>query len=274
MSEIIIVAIIGAIGAVIGAAISAAISAYATIRAARLKEMPEEVPEDDGSRKSGKNLLIFGVIIGGILGLVSGYFLIPFIESITSQINSPNIPLETIKHYDFETFQDPTDVRPWNVFPETKTHQLIISNEQANSGDSSLRLKMQIQPLSVDENEYGAIGISLENNPTFVSEKLVAATAWILLPQSEQVQDNDIYTHIIGEIYDSNTRISIYSEDVKLIPGVWTPVFWSATYRIDSEDFNFSSDKNTSHLYLTVWDSDQPYDGSVYIDDIVLYTDK
>lgn len=196
---------------------------------------------------------------------------------IVGKFNAPDIPLKVMEHFDFEDVQDTKDVGPWRPVPTTKSHELFVSTDQSHSGQASLRLKFDtIQPITQGNEEHGGLGLLADNYPRLESERLVAASAWVLLPRSEHVQDNDLHTHVIG--YTSLSQddyMGVYSQDLKLVPGEWTPVFWGAAYQAEFRDSSFvSSDNRFLELYLTIWDEVGPYDGSIYIDEITLYTNE
>jgi hypothetical protein len=198
----------------------------------------------------------------------------------------PSDALEKVYSFDFEEIEDPTDISPWYSLPDSKTHTLLVSHapELSCSGEKSLRLKLNIQPFATDPNEYGGIAVTEKVYPALTSRTVNAAEAWILVPESEQAQNSNLQAHIMAYTFDRNGGyIGLYSEDVELKPGAWTPVFWGGAYtvyvdaknlpfEVETESLAFiSNDRKMHEFYLTVW-SDAPYSGSIYFDDIVMYT--
>lgn len=263
MPDIIIVAFIGLFGAVLGALIGA----FGNIIAAKIKNQPSS---QEPMRKIS---LRYGIIIGAVGGIILGILLVQLVNWGQSLLRSNKIPLSIVQYYDFESYQDSTNTKPWHVIPDEKSHQLILSDEEAHSGKSSLRLKVSIQPLYTDQYEYGGIGIFRSTAQVLEKSQVIAGSAWVLIPAGEAVQNNEMFAHIIGYVYDEESYMGVYSEDVKLTPGVWTPIFWGATYTTEFQDFTFlSSDRKLNEFYISVWDDSKSYDGSIYFDDIVLYT--
>lgn len=225
----------------------------------------------------------------GFLYIVTILFFVWVGTWISGNLEPPLPPataLEKAYTFNFEGIEDVTSTSPWYSVPENSTHKLLISStsEFSHSGEKSLRLKLSIQPLATDPNEYGGIAITEEVYPALTSQTVNAAEAWILVPQSEQAQNTLLQAHIMAYTYDQNDGfIGLYSEDVELVPGRWTPVFWGGAYtvyvdakslpfEVETESLGFiSSDRKMYELYLTMW-SDAPYTGSIYIDDIVMYT--
>ena len=188
-----------------------------------------------------------------------------------------DIPLQIARRFDFEETTEPTDVRPWSSVPPSKSHTILVSNqpEFAHSGSNSLRLKVNMLSLDAGEDEYAGIALYDDNLRELGLQRIRLIEAWVLVPQSEQVQDTHLTSHIMAHtLDDSDNDIGLFSEDVELIPGKWVPIIIGLTYSGYTADNALDSkDGNISEFYLTIW-SDQQYIGSIYIDDLTFYTDN
>ena len=179
------------------------------------------------------------------------------------------IPLQVAHDYNFENMQDITNITPWKPFPEINNHELLISTEKkySHSGTNSLRLIVNLKPYSIDpKKEYGAIGAT-----DLKLHDVKAIIAWILIPESEQVQNNILRSHIILYMHDQNDKsFGIYSKIRKIIPGIWTQIFLGLFDSAEFKDIKFGGNIIIDDIYLTVW-SEQYYKGSIFIDDIIIY---
>jgi len=229
----------------------------------------------------------------GVLYVITAFFFIwvgswRSVVQDNQELMSSNNALKEIQKFDFEEKIDATDISPWYMLPDTKNHTLVISEvpEFSRSGNKSLRLKLNIQSISSGEDEYGGIALTDAVFPALTNETVNAIEAWILIPDTEQTENIDFQSHIMAFTYDKNgAYLGLYSEDVELNPGKWTPVFLGVDYEVyidpkalplevGNEEFHFSSEnRKINEFYLTVW-SDAPYSGSIYFDDVVMYTVK
>jgi hypothetical protein len=191
-----------------------------------------------------------------------------FPNNSSKEANALDIPLQVAQIYDFETEDDPTVTTPWISVPPTKTHTILISDEEAfaRSGTHSLRLKVDIQPYYIDETtEYAGVGFTEAG-----LSNVKAAVAWVLIPKSEPIQNVTLRSHIIVWMYDENDEgIGFFGEAKEIEPGEWTSLFigtFAGTSTLDDFIWNGKIDE----LYVTVW-SDKPYTGSIYVDDFTIY---
>ena len=184
-----------------------------------------------------------------------------------------NIPLQATYNDDFEDRKDPTDVAPWDAYPDKNPPTDVVSDDRAfaHSGDHSLRLSVDLPPFKENEStNYCGIGIT-----SLKFREVKAIVAWVLVPESEQVRGRTFSSHIMAYMYDKDAdeTVGFHSETIKPMPGVWTPIFLGTPYySTDSKNCTFSWDGTIEELYLTVW-SDKHYTGSIYVDDIAIYTD-
>jgi hypothetical protein len=182
-----------------------------------------------------------------------------------------NIPLQVAYNDDFEDIKDPTYVAPWEAYPTPNPPTLLVSSDRtfAHSGDHSLRLSVDLPPFATNmSTNYCGIGITRK------FREVKAVIAWVLVPKSEQVRDSTFSSHIMAYMHDKDAdeTIGFHSETIKLMPGVGTPIFLGTPYySTDSKNCDFSVDGTINELYLTVW-SEKHYTGSIYVDDITIYT--
>ena len=264
MSESIVVAIITALGGIISAVITVLSNKGTT-----------ETKVSTGPSHQIK-FKWYIILIGTLFSFLCGILLAKSITQAISKFTAQSIPLSEFRQFSFENYTDLTDVRPWiSVPPSSNPPILSISSEEAHSGKYSLRLKMNVKILDLaNPNEYGGIGITGNTYPDLISKTILASVAWVFLPKSEQLSNSTLYGHLFGYIHNTNGEyLAIHGADTELTPGEWTSVFWGASYQIQIlPNLSFvSSDKRTSELYITFW-STQPYNGSIYIDDITLFT--
>jgi len=249
--------IISAIITAIATVIAAIITAYFT------KQRVEEALEN----KKRYLPWIIGLSVGISMGMVS----YPLIQSLWHSLSLAP-PVKLVQSFNFEDSKDLTNTLPWISYPESQKHQLIISDEESHQGQYSLRLIIDTQAYD-NNDEYGGIGIQSGTFPDITTYQARLITAWVYLPYSEYIQTQKFFSHLFAYVYDEEgTYAAIYGNDASLVPGKWTPVRWSAAYSIESPSMNIW-ESNLGELYLTVW-SDKPYKGSIYFDDIEVYTDK
>lgn len=218
------------------------------------KESPWEETEGDvsegvsspGQQAGGNNkdnwaALFVGIVIGIIIAGV-----------IASREPNPEITniLQPVQSYYFES------APPQNFRLTGNPINNSSLAEPGFRGKRSLRLNLALAPY-VSEIDQGGFSFEL---PTPLQAQ--AFSAHILLPENEQsLTDHPIYAQFITE---SIQRGPIPSPTVQLKPGHWVPLFWSL-----SSD---SWDKlEITRLQLRVFRYNLPYNGPVYIDDLVIY---
>jgi hypothetical protein len=231
-------------------------------------------------RRAGLRWIIAGLVVGTLVGVLVGGFAAGPIEDAMSRLKLARLPLQVLFSHDFEDVKDPTEIAPWKTHPEAKGFSASISDDESHSGGSSLRLHVQMQEYDPEDHpeEYAGITTSASHDSRIAEKRIAACVAWVLIPESEAVPGKTMRAHMYGGFdyeYENVGYVEAYSEDVKLDPGSWTPVFWGPTYSIYSADFAvYPSPQRLDAIFLSVRDSSNPYSGYIYIDDFVCYSTK
>lgn len=239
--------------------------------------------------------LIVLVII--ILSAASVYFTIGFtaggfIDRIEEIEIYERSNLYVKDFYDFESVEeDNIENSYWKSIPfGKKDYILSISDEFGHNSEKSLKLFGSAEGYKWNdsekkENYFGIIFWDYKNMIP-IETTIKAVSVWILIPPdlSEEFEDNNFYSHIgIYKPYkgtdDSISSLQVFSKDIVLVPGKWTPIFvgTESIVNVFKTEDNYeevidNSGISTDGLNITIWvGEEKSYTGSIYFDDICIY---
>lgn len=204
---------------------------------------------------------LWALVIGVVLLLLG----ISLLYSKTSPSTIQNFPFEA-KVYNFEKSNDETNDVFWFAVPKSKFYKTEISQDFAHSGKRSLRLFVDMQAASANpDTEYAGLGL-VEKVP--LQAKAIAA--WVLIPESEPIQNISFKAHILAYVYKAGENLVFMGEETQIQPGIWTPLYIGTFGETKYASSHIVWNGKVDELYLTIW-SDKPYNGSMYIDDLSIY---
>lgn len=180
------------------------------------------------------------------------------------------VPLQATRIFNFEEIDDSTDTESWVPVPNAaRVPSLQVSGDEYNSGEQSLQLVVDLPPYETDTlTAYGGIVIRGEEFPD-----VKAIMAWVLVPKSGAVRDKEFSAHILAyQCNENDQSIGFISEDKQIEPGLWTPLFLGTFQATDLHTPAIKLKGEVNEVYVNVW-SKQDYKGSIYIDDVVIFTE-
>jgi hypothetical protein len=174
---------------------------------------------------------------------------------------------------------------PWVSLPLDKKFKLAVSNKfdqgQDRSYQYSLRLDGSIPGRGQTSLDFAGIALYGQNDPDLNKDSIIAANAWVYIPESAENLENHFYGAIQGTTYSPNGESFISSSpDFELTPGEWTQIHWTVSFNvlyhdsINQVDRQFISlDNRISELDVIVR-ADRPYNGSIFFDNITIFSNQ
>jgi len=271
----ILVAVIAA-----AATIAAAyLSSRATVQAAELEAgKPHDRVRTLSYRVYRVPIWMFGLalIVGLSLGILSQHLINYFIK-IRPALEILG-HLEEIKHIsinNIDTTLDRLNTSPWQ---EAGTPPPKLSLDKTltpgRGKDGALRVAVDLDP---SVSDWAGAQLKRDELPEAAVDLIVV---WAYVPETDESLRAKLKARIECETYDQPEGYwRLYGREIALSPGKWTPVIWTASSAVTlvppsqaqgrpSNAVDFSRyDPRLSSLFLMIWATAAPYNGSVYLDD-------
>jgi hypothetical protein len=125
--------------------------------------------------------------------------------------------------------------------------------------------------------DTAAVQVSGEDLPDGVA----VATAWVYVEDSDAARAAGLHARLVGRLRaGSSGSFSLVGDRTPLRPGAWTEVVWAGSYTLElspalggdsAVEKKVRASERLTSLGVRL-DAGRPYRGSVFVDDLRLYT--
>lgn len=163
---------------------------------------------------------------------------------------------------------------PWRTTPGFESADLQVEAVPAGrrGEDGALRVTVDLP----GPRGAAAIQMSGDDLPDSVS----AATVWVYVENSHAARGAGLHARLVGRMKaGSSGSFSLVGDRIELRPGAWTKVVWAGSYTLElsralggdsTSEKKVSASQRLTFLGLRL-ETDRPYRGSVFVDDLRLY---
>lgn len=165
-------------------------------------------------------------------------------------------------------------ISPWRTTPGFEGADLQVEPVSAGrrGEDGALRVAVDLP------GSRGAASVQVSSSD--LPDSIAAATVWVYVEDSHAVRNAGLHARLVGRMKaGSSGSFSLVGDRIPLRPGTWTRVVWAGSYTLElspalggdsTSERKVSASQRLTFLGVRL-ESDRPYQGFVFVDDLRLY---
>lgn len=163
---------------------------------------------------------------------------------------------------------------PWRAMPGLESADLQVEPVPAGrrGEDGALRVTVDLP------GPRGPVAIQVSSDD--LPDSITAATARVYVENSPAARKAGLHARLVGRMRaGSSGSFSLVGDRIPLRPGAWTQVVWTGSYTLElsralggdsTSERKISASQRLTFMSVRL-ESDRPYRGSIFVDDLRLY---